>query len=76
MLVQLAAALEDAVQQNILPRNVARHVRRPTVRTEDLQVWTRDDSRRFRKHVRSHRLYALFLLSLCGLRRSEIMGLK
>ena len=76
MLVQLSAALNDAVEQNLIPRNVARTVRRPSVRAEDLQVWTRDQSRQFREHVHPHRLYALFLLSLCGLRRSEIMGLE
>lgn len=76
MLIQLTAALNDAVTQGLVPRNVARTVRRPSVRGEDFQVWTRDHSRQFRDHVRAHRLYALFLLSLCGLRRSEIMGLE
>ncbi len=76
MLVQLSSALEDAAEQGLLPRNIARSVRRPTARTKDLTVWTRDQSRQFREHVRPHRLYALFLLSLCGLRRSEIMGLE
>lgn len=75
MLVQLSAALKDAVTQGLIPRNVAHTVRRPSVRNEDFQVWTRQQSSQFREHVRPHRLYALFLLSLCGLRRSEIMGL-
>ena len=41
-----------------------------------MKFWTREQSRAFREHVREHRLYALFLLSLCGLRRSEVMGLR
>src|SRR5690606_23349207 len=42
----------------------------------EMSVWTREQSKAFREHVREHRLYALFLLSLCGLRRSEVMGLR
>ncbi|ATL71699.1 site-specific integrase [Nocardia terpenica] len=76
MLMQLTAALADAMDQGLVTRNVARLVRRPTVRNNDLQVWTRDQSRQFRGHVHPHRLYALFLLSLCGLRRSEVMGME
>ncbi|WP_051192891.1 tyrosine-type recombinase/integrase [Nocardia jiangxiensis] len=75
MLIQLSAALDDAVKQGLVTRNVARLVKRPDIADTEMQVWTREQSREFREHVREHRLYALFLLSLCGLRRSEIMGL-
>ncbi|PFW99120.1 hypothetical protein CJ469_05541 [Nocardia farcinica] len=51
-------------------------VKRPDVEDTEMQFWTQDQSRAFREHVRGHRLYALFLLSLCGPRRSEIMGLR
>lgn len=60
----------------IVTRNVARLVRRPDIADTEMQVWTREQSRAFREHVRGHRLYALFLLSLCGLRRSENIGLR
>ncbi|MGF6885923.1 integrase [Nocardia sp. GAS34] len=76
MLIQLTAALDDAVKQGLVTRNVARLVKRPEFTDTEMQVWTREQSREFREHVREHRLFALFLLSLCGLRRSEIMGLR
>ncbi|MGW5438597.1 tyrosine-type recombinase/integrase [Nocardia asteroides] len=76
MLIQLSAALDDAVAQGLVTRNVARLVKRPDVNDTEMNVWTRDQAAAFRAHVREHRLYALFLLSLCGMRRSEIMGLR
>ncbi|MFI8976502.1 tyrosine-type recombinase/integrase [Nocardia asteroides] len=76
MLTQLTAALEDALNQGLVTRNVARLVKRPDMDDPEMHVWTRDQVAVFREHVRKHRLYALFLLSLCGLRRSEIMGLR
>lgn len=76
MLVQLSAVLDDAMEQGLVPWNVARMVKRPDVEETEMEVWTKDESRMFRRHVREHRLYALFLLSLCGLRRSEIVGLR
>lgn len=76
MLTQLSAALDDAMEQGLVTRNVARTVKRPDVEGTEMSVWTREQSKAFREHVREHRLYALFLLSLCGLRRSEVMGLR
>ncbi|MGQ4599585.1 hypothetical protein [Nocardia sp. R6R-6] len=73
-LIQLSAALDDAMKQGMVARNVARLVKRPDVEDAEMEFWTQTQSRAFREHVREHRLYALFLLSLCGLRRSEIMG--
>ncbi|MEV6323934.1 tyrosine-type recombinase/integrase [Nocardia sp. NPDC051787] len=76
MLIHLTAALDDAMAQGLVTRNVARLVKRPDVADKEMQTWTREQCRQFRQHVREHRLYALLLLSLCGLRRSEIMGLR
>lgn len=75
MLVQLSAALDDAVEQGLLTRNVARLVERPKVTTPEMQTWTREQAAAFRTHVRGHRLHACWLLTLCGLRRSEVLGL-
>lgn len=75
MLVQLSAALDDAVQQGLLTRNVARLVERPKVAAPEMRTWTREQVAAFRAHVRGHRLYACWLLTLCGLRRSEVLGL-
>ncbi|MEV0854719.1 tyrosine-type recombinase/integrase [Nocardia fluminea] len=76
MLTQLTAALDDAVSQGLVTRNVARLVKRPDMTDPEMNVWNREQVATFREHVREHRLYALFLLSMCGLRRSEIMGLR
>ncbi|MFD6677649.1 tyrosine-type recombinase/integrase [Rhodococcus zopfii] len=75
MLVQLSAALDDAVEQGLLTRNVARLVDRPQVDPVEMKVWTVDQAETFRRHVRDHRLYACWLLTVQGLRRSEVMGL-
>ncbi|MFD4183562.1 tyrosine-type recombinase/integrase [Rhodococcus sp. NPDC058514] len=75
MLVQHSAALEDAVEQGLLTRNVARLVERPKVTAAEMQTWTREQVAAFRRHVRGDRLYACWLLSLCGLRRSEVLGM-
>ncbi|MEV6660634.1 tyrosine-type recombinase/integrase [Nocardia fluminea] len=76
MLIHLTDALEDAQQQGLVVRNVARLVKRPDIEDPEMQVWTREQVAVFRAHIREHRLYALFLLALCGLRRSEVAGLR
>src|SRR5271163_2968067 len=40
-----------------------------------MSTWTPQQVERFREHVRSERLYAYWLLSLVGWRRSEVLGL-
>lgn len=76
MLIHLTDALDDAQAQGLVVRNVARLVKRPDMDDPEMQVWTREQAATFRVHVHDHRLYALFLLALCGLRRSEVMGLR
>ncbi|MDV7099707.1 site-specific integrase [Gordonia amicalis] len=76
MLVQLSAALDDAMAQGLVARNVARLVERPKVASQEMATWTREQAAQFRAHVESDRLYALWLLTLCGLRRSEVLGLR
>ncbi|AZG43593.1 site-specific integrase [Gordonia insulae] len=76
MLVQLSAALDDAMAQGLVARNVARLVERPKIASREMATWTREQAAQFRRHVESDRLYALWLLTLCGLRRSEVLGLR
>ena len=76
MLVQLSAALDDAMAQGLVARNVARLVERPKVASREMATWTREQAGEFRAHVESDRLHALWLLTLCGLRRSEVLGLR
>lgn len=76
MLIHLTDALDDAQKAGLVARNVARLVKRPDMDDPEMQVWTREQVAMFREHIREHRLYALFLLALCGLRRSEVAGLR
>lgn len=75
MLVQLTAALDDAVAEGLVVRNVARLVERPRVVPVTMKAWTPAEAARFREYVSDRRDYALWLLTLAGLRRSEVLGL-
>ncbi len=73
----LRAALEDAVREELLPRNVAKLVRAPRPVTEEREPLTPDQARALIKSTRDDRLHALFVvLVLLGLRRGEALGLR
>ncbi|GFG68080.1 integrase [Mycobacterium kubicae] len=76
MLVVLSSALDDAVAQGLVARNVARLVKRPKIAAAEMAFWTPDEAERFRVHISSDRLAACWLLTLAGLRRSEVLGLR
>lgn len=76
MLTVLAAALDDALAQGLVVRNVARLVKRPKITPTEMATWTPEQATRFREHVRDHRLSACWLLTIAGLRRSEVLGLR
>ncbi|OBY30805.1 site-specific integrase [Mycolicibacter kumamotonensis] len=76
MLVVLSSALDDAMAQGFVARNVARLVKRPKVTAAEMATWTPDEAARFRAHISSDRLAACWLLTLAGLRRSEVLGLR
>lgn len=76
MLVVLSSALDDAMREGLVARNVARLVKRPTVEHHEMQSWTPKQAGQFRHHVRDDRLNACWLLTLAGLRRSEVLGLR
>lgn len=76
MLVVLSAALDDAMAQGLVARNVARLVKRPKIAVAEMAVWTPDEADRFEAHISSDRLDACWLLTLGGLRRSEVLGLR
>lgn len=73
----LRAALEDAVREEVLDRNVAKLVSVPRpVRDERLPLSIEEVKVLLAKN-RDHRLFALLLvLALLGLRRSEALGLQ
>jgi integrase len=76
MLTTLTAALESAVKQGLVGRNVARLVERPTHKPKELVTWSAEQAAAFLVHVADDRLAAAWMLSLYGLRRGEILGLR
>lgn len=76
MLVVLSSALDDAMAQGLVARNVARLVKRPKITAAEMSTWTPEQAAMFRAHVADERLAACWLLTLAGLRRSEVLGLR
>ncbi len=73
----LRTALEDAVREELLDRNVAKLVRVPRPPKADREPLTVDEVKTLLRHTREHRLFALIaVLALLGLRRSEALGLQ
>ncbi|MGW5248822.1 tyrosine-type recombinase/integrase [Streptomyces sp. NPDC004129] len=73
----LKSALEHAVREEEIPRNVARNVRTGTPRPRRFNPLTADEARQFLAAASSHRLAALFELALrTGLRKGELLGLR
>ncbi|MEU0472832.1 tyrosine-type recombinase/integrase [Streptomyces olivaceus] len=72
----LKSALEHAVREEEIPRNVARNVRTGTPRPRRFEPLTADEARQFLSTTRGHRLHALFELALhTGLRKGELLGI-
>ncbi|GAA0672295.1 hypothetical protein GCM10009535_59910 [Streptomyces thermocarboxydovorans] len=73
----LKSALEHAVREEEIPRNVARNVRTGTPRPRRFEPLTADEARQLLTATRGHRLHALFELALhTGLRKGELLGLR
>ncbi|CAM5278282.1 Site-specific integrase OS=Streptomyces alboniger OX=132473 GN=CP975_29685 PE=4 SV=1 [Streptomyces alboniger] len=73
----LKSALEHAVREEEIPRNVARNVRTGTPRSRRFEPLTADEARQLLTAARGHRLQALFELALhTGLRKGELLGLR
>jgi integrase len=72
----LRAALQDAVDEELLSRNVARLVQLRVTDERRVRRFSRDDALRFLAAAEEHRLYALWAVALAmGLRRVEALGL-
>jgi integrase len=72
----LKSALEHAVREDDLPRNVARNVKTPAPRPRRFKPFTASEARQFLHAASSDRLYALYELALrTGLRKGELLGL-
>lgn len=73
----LRNALQSAVREETIPRNVAKLVTVPTPRYKVNRGLDVDQARTVLKVARNERLYALYVLALClGLRRGELLGLR
>jgi integrase len=73
----LKSALEHAVREEEIPRNVARNVRTGTPRPRRFEPLTADEARQLLAATQGHRLHALFELALhTGLRKGELLGLR
>lgn len=73
----LKSALEHAVREEEIPRNVARNVRTGTPRPRRFEPLTAAEARTFLIATSGHRLQPLFELALhTGLRKGELLGLR
>ncbi|MFD8804020.1 tyrosine-type recombinase/integrase [Streptomyces sp. NPDC059597] len=73
----LRNALNRAMREEILTRNVALLVDMPKVSKDKGKAWSAREAVAFLRTARSHRLYAACVLVLVlGLRRSEVLGLR
>jgi integrase len=75
----LRAALNNAVREELISRNVAALIRVPKPRRRKVQPWSADEARAFLEAARRNRdpLYAAYVLILVlGLRRGEVLGLR
>ncbi|MFG3002259.1 tyrosine-type recombinase/integrase, partial [Streptomyces sp. NPDC048340] len=72
----LKSALEHAVREDELPRNVARSVKTTAPRPRRFRPLTAAEARKFLDAARANRLHALYELALrTGLRKGELLGL-
>jgi len=73
----LHKALEQAVADGLVPRNVAAMVRAPKSPGKEIKTLVAEQARALLKSARSDRLEALFVLAITtGMRQGELLGLK
>ena len=73
---RFTAALEAAVLEGKLVRNVARLVKPPEHTPRERETWSKVEVRKFLAKASTDRLYVAWRLSLYGLRRGEVLGLR
>jgi integrase len=73
---RLTAALEVAVLEGKLVRNVAKLVTPPEHTQRERETWNKAEVRKFLAKASRDRLHAAWRLSLYGLRRGEVLGLR
>jgi integrase len=73
---RLKAAFEMAVDEGRLVRNVVKLVTPPEYTPGERATWSRTEVRSFLRVATKDRLHAAWRLSLYGLRRGEVLGLR
>jgi integrase len=73
---KLTAALEVAVAEGKTVRNVAKMVNHVKHEPTERATWSKAEVRRFLATAEKERLHAAWRLSLYGLRRGEVLGLR
>lgn len=77
LLVLLRAALQHAVREDELPRNVARNVELSIGTRREIEPLTVQEGRQLLAAARENRLWAAYELAVrIGLRRGEVLGLR
>lgn len=73
----LRAALNNAMREELIFRNVASLAKIPTWERKPITPWTVEEAARFLDEAREHRLHTAFLLLVTyGLREGELLGLR
>jgi integrase len=72
----LRTALQNAMREDLVARNVAALVRIPQAGPREFRPWSVDEAITFLDTARRHPLYAAFVLVIAlGLRRGEVLGI-
>ena len=73
----LRAAMNAAVAEGIVHRNVVCQAKPPRLNTPEMKTWTASELRAFLNAIADNRLFPAFLtLASTGLRRGELLGLR
>jgi integrase len=72
----IRSVFEDALHDGLIVRNPAARVEAAGRGQKNRSALSTDDLTKLRKHLASDRLFAVWLLTLIGIRRSEVMGLR
>lgn len=73
----LRAALQNAVDEDLISRNVAKRMKPPKGADRKVTPWDAQEAKTFLKAVEDHRLYGLWAVGLgIGLRKGEALGLR
>jgi integrase len=77
LLFLLRKALQQAVENGLLPRNVAQGVKVKHTRKDEAQHLTREEAKALLSAARGDRLESLYVLAInTGLRQGELLGLR